>query len=807
MKTNKELLTVSSLTLAVQAALVVMFAGPSLAMAANDELDALTQPTKSLEVGIVGASDSSAKFGEYNGLDKSGANLIGNFSIRSGDAYNRSGGINRWSITGTDLGTTSREIRGSVSNQGEWDLGFGYDELQHNLSDTYQTPLLGSMGGNSFTLPANFGVINTSYIDSVTKKGGAQALTATQQSLFHTTDVHSDRKNTSLSAGYMIDRHLGFKFDFNHLDQSGAKLMMVSTDAATAASAPGNNTTTGLGGTWGVEKMLMLMNPTNYTTDTFSLAASWKSGPGHLTASYFGSFFRDGYNGLTFPNPFAAQNATSPVMGTAATFPINTIGTAPSNDFHQLNLAGGYTLSPSMKLAGGLSYGRNTQDETYPFAMLKSSSDTGATGSTANPMGGGQPPVSSLNALVKTTHADLKLTDQTSKDLTLTAGLKFNQRDNETASYTYNYIDLGGKNRTSVNTPMSNSKTQIEIAGDYRISSINRLHLGYEYEGVKRWCNNELANNTVGVPPAGYVNSVSSCVQIPESKENKLVASYKLKANEAVDVNIGYSYSDRSADVNPSFYNPMQALAEGYEATGYRAFFDASRTEQLLKAGVNWQASDKLSLGLSTRYLDDKYTDSPLGVQNGNSWSTNLDATYGYSEDGVVSAYISLQKRQRDLSNLAGHALTGANVWSNQLNDDDSTLGFMVNQKGLMAGKLDLVGDLSYSIGTTAYSTQIPYVLVPNATFAPTCASTGALLCGSTPDIKNETITFKLTGIYQVDKASKVAVGYLYQKLSSTDYYYNFYQTGYTGTGFLPTNEQAPSYSVNAISVSYIYNF
>jgi len=91
--------------------------------------------------------------------------------------------------------------------------------------------------------------------------------------------------------------------------------------------------------------------------------------------------------------------------------------------------------------------------------------------------------------------------------------------------------------------------------------------------------------------------------------------------------------------------------------------------------------------------------------------------------------------------------------------------------------------------------------------FISSCSSSASLTCGSTPDIKNETLTLKLTGIYQVDKAGKVAVGYVYQKLTSNDYYYNFYQTGYTGTGSLPTNEQAPSYSVQAISVSYIYNF
>lgn len=819
MKTNKELLAVSTLTLAVQGALLAMFAMPPLAFAADDEVTALTHPTNSVEVGAGNTSADSAKFGEYNGLNKSGANLIGNFSIRGGDAYNQEGGINRWAIKGTDLGTTSREIRGSVSNQGQWDLGFSYDELRHNISDTYQTPLLGTMGGNSFTLPSNFGVVNTSYIAPVTFKSGAQALTATQQSLFQTVDVHSDRKNASFAAGYNFDRQWGLKFEYNRLEQSGAKLMSVSTDAALVAGAPGS-LANGLGGTWGIEKMLMVMNPTNYTTDTFNLATTWTGDKVHMTASYFGSFFRDGYNSLTFPNPFdgntsksaagilpvtAAANAAA--MGSAASFPINTMSTAPSNDFHQLNLTGGYTISPATKLAGGVSYGRNTQNESYPYAMMQSavSTQTG-TGLTAIPMGGGLPPQSSLDALVITTHADLKLTNQTSKDLVLGAGFKYNQRDNQSASNTYNFIDLGGKNRTSVNTPMSNSKTQMELAGDYRIDQNHRVHLGYEYEDVKRWCNNALANNTQGVAPAGYVNSTSSCVQIPESRENKLVASYKLKAGEAVNFNVGYSYANRNADVNPSFYNPMQALAEGYEATGYRAFFDASRTEQLVKAGINWQANDKLSVGLNARYLDDNYSDSPLGVQKGNSWGTNLDATYGYSENGAVSAYMSVQKRQRDLSNLAGHALTGVQIWSNQLNDEDNTLGIAFKQRGLMAGKLELTGDLSYSVGKTAYSTQIPYAITTTA-FITSCASSASLTCGSTPDIKSETTQFKLTGIYQLDKASKIAVGYMFQKLNSTDYYYNFYQNGYTGTGNLPTNEQAPSYSVNVVTVSYLYNF
>jgi hypothetical protein len=47
----------------------------------------------------------------------------------------------------------------------------------------------------------------------------------------------------------------------------------------------------------------------------------------------------------------------------------------------------------------------------------------------------------------------------------------------------------------------------------------------------------------------------------------------------------------------------------------------------------------------------------------------------------------------------------------------------------------------------------------------------------------------------------------LYQHLKSTDFYYTPLQYGGTPTAMLPTNQQAPSYSVNVITATYIYNF
>ena len=158
--------------------------------------------------------------------------------------------------------------------------------------------------------------------------------------------------------------------------------------------------------------------PQNYKTDTVNLAVNWVGERAHATASYFGSYFRNNYNGVTFQT---WQGATV----------TETMGTAPSNDLHQFNLTGGYAFSQRTKVAGGLSYSHNTQNTSYAY-------DTAAMVTPS--------PTSSLNGSVRNTHADLKLTDQTTRDLTLSAGLKYDDRDNRTSSNIYNFRSIDGGN-------------------------------------------------------------------------------------------------------------------------------------------------------------------------------------------------------------------------------------------------------------------------------------------------------------------------------------------------------------------------
>ena len=122
-----------------------------------------------------------------------------------------------------------------------------------------------------------------------------------------------------------------------------------------------------------------------------------------------------------------------------------------------------------------------------------------------------------------------------------------------------------------------------------------------------------------------------------------------------------------------------------------------------------------------------------------------------------------------------------------------------------MSGKLDLAGDLTYSMGKTGYGTQLNYAGL--TTGGLTCSDPSILACGNLPDIKNTMTQFKLTGTYTIDKKSKVNLGYIYQHLNGNDYYYNGLQVGYTPTSLMPTNQQSGSHSINVFAASYVYTF
>jgi MtrB/PioB family decaheme-associated outer membrane protein len=776
-----------TLVLALQAALAVIAMAGAGAARADEEGDvaALVKPTNTVEVGVGVNSDKSAKFGEYNGLHRKGPDLIGNLSVRGGDAWGQGTGTRWWNIYGTDLGTDSRYLKGEYGDQGRWNFGVEYDSLSHRFTDTYQTPLSGTNGGNAFIMPRGFGVVSN---QTGANPSGTQALTPTQKSFFHTQDVHSDRNTTTLSGGYDFNERWNARVSWGHVQQSGAKLMSSGTDPNVLPSGA-----TFAGYKPGAESIQLIMNPTSYTTDNVTAELNWVGERAFMTTTATYSHFVDNTSTVSFSNPFTSANVPNGTLlgGGNTDFPINQLSTMPGNTLMQLGANGGYNFSRATRLVGGLSVASTKQDDPYV---------------NQNQMQPGGLPQNSLNGNVRTTHADLRLTDRSIKQLTLGGAYKYDERDNRTGSATYSFLDIGGAKETSVNTPMSYRHQQFEVTGDYAFATAQNLHVALGRDEMHRWCRNDLANNARGslsATNAGYYTT-ASCAQVPDSSENKLSATYRMQATEDVRFRLTGNYGDRSSTVNPSFYNPMQANNQGFENFGYLAFFQASRRETGGKATVDWQANKALDLSLTGSIASDDYKDSALGVQTGKSNSLSLDANYAFSPATTATAYTTWQHRSRDLLTANGRNAVAplATTWTNSLSDDTTSVGVSVKDHSFVHGKLELRGDLAYSLGVTGQSTSLNY-----ASASCNTPSTTGFVCGALPDIRSKMVQLNFSGTYQIDKNSAFLMGLLFQKLNADDYLYNFYQMGFTGQTTMPTNQQTPSYTQYRVMVGYRYSF
>src|ERR1700733_3376232 len=117
----------------------------NIAVAADEPPDAavkgLTQPQNSIEASVGDVTQPSYQFGEYNGLENKGVFGNGAFDVRGAQSYD-SASATRWRIQGTDLGLDTRNITGEYGLQGLFRVTVGFDEIIHNITDSYSTPYI-----------------------------------------------------------------------------------------------------------------------------------------------------------------------------------------------------------------------------------------------------------------------------------------------------------------------------------------------------------------------------------------------------------------------------------------------------------------------------------------------------------------------------------------------------------------------------------------------------------------------------------------------------------------------------------------
>jgi hypothetical protein len=703
MKANDKRFATRSLVTAVRGALAALAIVPAAAYAADDKVLDLTIPQSVVEAGAGYVSDDSAKFGEYNGLNKKGGYGILNFDVRGG-GYGTDDPT-RWSVTGTNLGLDTRNIQAEYGKQGSFRVYGEYDELVKNRSDSYMTPYT-QVGGSTFLLPGNWIVPrvpqvsssagNFRGLDPVAGTGNAlvggvsvpptaaQIATvnrtiATDIPQFYEKDISTERKRSDAGFIYNINSRWDVRASFSHEDKTGAKLMnFLSTAVGTSA--------------------VTLPDPIDQTHDQYNASLNYSGEKAYFQAAYYGSIFKNNIDSITWQNPFDPTKTS-------------TFSSMPDNQFHQVLMTGGYKFSPVTKLVVNGSYGRATQNQQFingietPFGL----------------------PANSLNGEVISTTFNVKLTSRPMKDLNVWAGYKYDDRDNRTPVNTYRFYDAGepptgtspfnaffglpasGANSMGSNIniydnrPYSKKQNQFDAEGDYRVVEGQYLKLAYQFQKIDRKCD--------GTP--------FDCADADSSRENTLRGEYRATMGETVNGRVSYAYSERRVDYNPNAwlglvpmagqiptggatssvaaflaasglggfgpFAPYVALQPGnlgiffpnnsalqqvfygsrndiHELPGMERYYAADRNRDKMRSQLDWQASERLQVTGTLDYTNDDYKNSVFGLQKAKGYVATLEGAFAIAERSNVTAFYTYEDQKANSAgwSYSAGALTNA---------------------------------------------------------------------------------------------------------------------------------------------------
>lgn len=686
------------------AAIALLGAVPAAAdEQSNPTREELTRPQSSLEVGAGGVTHGSYKFGEYNGLEEQGAFAIAGFHLAGGGAYDSSDAT-RWHLNATDLGTAARSADGDYGEQGRFRLNFKYDEIQHNVWDSYSTPYLGT-GSNVLTLPASWQVpivpansaaaanarglsgavtsANALVGGKIVTPTGAQlaqaaAIQAADLPSFAAYNLFTTRNRYEAGVSFVLAPKWELSATAQHETKQGTQAQSTVTQATGEVAAT-------------------LPNPIDYLTDQVNVALSRRSARDFVELDYSGSVFHDNV-------PYLRWTEWADLTKTM------TMTEPAGNQMHQVAATAGRTFWDTTRVVAYGSYSRMTQDGTYAY----------------DPAQAPLVPVASPHGLVVAEAANLKISSRPWKTLSLDLAWKYDERRNDTPAYIYGFYDnnsarsgtimapfaaalgvpaaqLGSNVNINENLPFSRKVNQIDADGQWHFVPGESLKLAYEYQQLNRWCDGPWY----------------SCEDVYATKEN--IGRIEWHGDfSRLNARLSYSYGDRTAagyteqaflayvpmaNVVPTgatlsayqymlltgltgygpvaglpttpltgnaalFFPNNNALANAQyqnqnrisELIGMLRYYEAPRKRNQATGDVDLEVTDRINLQGLIEYRDDDYYDTSYGLFSARDLSATLDANYSPTGNLAFSAFYSYEMNR---SSSAGNSYTANSAATN----------------------------------------------------------------------------------------------------------------------------------------------
>lgn len=563
-----------------------------------------------VNAGVDYVSDDAARFGNGTGYDEKGAYL----ALDGAGRYRKDDTDIAWYAE--DLGLDSRVLNISAGRPGKYKLGLDYRELPYRQFDTTST-IFSRSGADTLTLP-------TGWVPATTTGG----FTTLNDSLFQK-NIEKDRQILELSGEYLPTGNVNLFADYSRQQRDGVSIMTGSRFTQSA----------------------YLPRPIDDYTDQINAGARFSVGAVNFGLAYYGSFYRNQRNSLTWDNPFSSAPGVEQ----------GRLALEPDNDFQQFSFTGIYrTATLNTAIAFSAAMGRGEQNAAFLPYTISSTLTTPAL------------PSASLDGQVDTSNYAFTLTSKPFKRTSVKFSYRHDERDNQTPVSTFSRVitDTFPTSDNETNTPYSFERDRLSVSGGIKLFNTVRVSAGYD--------RNELNRDYQEVAE-----------QTEESGWGKL--RWRPTGNLEAALRGGSSRREidtYNTDVAVSFgQNPL--MRKYNLAYRYREFAELSLSASLPETPV--------SIGMSYLYADDSYTESELGMTDSEESRINVDFSWAVSD--ATSLYLNAGSDSIEAMQIGSESFQGP-VW--QASHDDSFAhyggGFRIAGKN---EKIDLTLDYTRSDGET----------------------------------------------------------------------------------------------------------
>lgn len=732
----------------------------SLAHAA-DEADRaqLTNPdTAAVSVGAGGVSGDSktrSLFGQYNGLRKDDFYLLLDL-----DFIKRDDASGTWTIfEGRDLGLDTREVRFLQQRQGDWKYYGEYSGLVRYYPRTINTSLQG--------------------VGTTTPTVTLLPVIGTGSNL----DLKTERKSVGLGGEKWITPNLMFEATFKNEDKDGERIFGKGfTCPSVTAPAPICTALAAGANQWA---LLFLPEPINSTTRQFEAKLNYIGEKLALTAGYYGSFYTNDNGSL---NPTVVGNLNNPLghpMGADGSVPLTPglrnilqlpMALPSDNQAHQFYLSGNYAFTPTTRATFKYAYTHATQHDDF--------AGNGLTGAPAG--------VNNYGGVVDTTLAQLGLTARPIPKLSLSANVRYEDRNDKSPLALYN---LEGVNRFT-NGTYSLKKTAAKLEGTYQLPANFRGTLGVDYEALDRgqFSSPECIDLGDGDCRGDSIAGISGLRA--KTDETSYRAELRRAMSETFSGAISYVHSRRDGS---SWLKPNALPATGVTPLSDDAIFTRTaifpmifmdRTRDKVKLTADWSPMDRLSLQFMLEDGKDKYSaPTTKGLRDTGLRLYGVDVSYAMSDTWKLSAYYTYSEQTLHVSHSTGYIA--------DLQDRNSTAG--IGLVGKPTARIDVGADLLYINDRNIYAQTADQLA--SATNVAFLAQSGGL-----PDVTFRDLRLKLFGKYALQKNADIRVDLVHDRSRLNEWTW-----GFNGVPFAYSDNTTvslnPNQNVTFVSVRYIYRW